>query len=324
MARARDMEGGEIYVKKIPSMKMVDIARGRISERNGEIVGIRPGEKLHEQMIGAEDAHHTFEYRRLLQDHAGDHNWSANCIASRTAARCRPGSYTRATPTPSGCQWRSCAPGSRPNRQGRSVLNRAAARMTSGGTRAVRFIPYGRQSISEADIAAVVEVLRSDWLTQGPASALRERLWPRLGARHAVAVSAPRRRCTSPASRSGWDPASAGDLAEHLRGVGELRPLLRRGRRLRRHRSAHPQHEPGLAGKLEQAERQGGCRKSSSRCTSPANPATCGASRSSKTSYGFGVIEDAAHAVGAHTTASQSATAAIPNGRYSASIRSRS
>lgn len=57
-----DMVGGEIYVKKIPSMKVVDLARVVAPEARQEIVGIRPGEKLHEQMIGAEDSFHTFEY----------------------------------------------------------------------------------------------------------------------------------------------------------------------------------------------------------------------------------------------------------------------
>lgn len=57
-----DMKGGEIYVKKIPSMKVVDLARVVAPEARQEVVGIRPGEKLHEQMIGAEDAHYTYEY----------------------------------------------------------------------------------------------------------------------------------------------------------------------------------------------------------------------------------------------------------------------
>lgn len=57
-----DMVGGEIYVKKIPSMKVTDLARVIAPEALHEIVGIRPGEKLHEQMIGAEDAHYTYEY----------------------------------------------------------------------------------------------------------------------------------------------------------------------------------------------------------------------------------------------------------------------
>ena len=57
-----DMEGGEIYVKKIPSMNICDIATA-VDENAEQIeIGIRPGEKLHEQMIGVEDAHFTYEY----------------------------------------------------------------------------------------------------------------------------------------------------------------------------------------------------------------------------------------------------------------------
>ena len=57
-----DMVGGEIYVKKIPSMKVTDLASVVAPEAKQEVVGIRPGEKLHEQMIGAEDAYYTYEY----------------------------------------------------------------------------------------------------------------------------------------------------------------------------------------------------------------------------------------------------------------------
>jgi len=57
-----DMVGGEIYVKKIPSMKVADLARVIAPDAKQEIVGIRPGEKLHEQMIGEEDSYFTYEY----------------------------------------------------------------------------------------------------------------------------------------------------------------------------------------------------------------------------------------------------------------------
>ena len=57
-----DMVGGEIYVKKIPSMNICDLAAAVAPECAQETVGIRPGEKLHEQMIGAEDSLHTYEY----------------------------------------------------------------------------------------------------------------------------------------------------------------------------------------------------------------------------------------------------------------------
>ena len=57
-----DMEGGEIYVKKIPSMNICDIATAVDANAEQVEIGIRPGEKLHEQMIGVEDAHFTYEY----------------------------------------------------------------------------------------------------------------------------------------------------------------------------------------------------------------------------------------------------------------------
>lgn len=57
-----DMVGGEIYVKKIPSMNILDIARAVAPEAQHQIIGIRPGEKLHEQMISAEDSFTTYEY----------------------------------------------------------------------------------------------------------------------------------------------------------------------------------------------------------------------------------------------------------------------
>ena len=57
-----DTHGGEIYVKKIPSMRVVDVARAISPSARQTIVGIRPGEKLHEQMIGSEDAEFTYEY----------------------------------------------------------------------------------------------------------------------------------------------------------------------------------------------------------------------------------------------------------------------
>ena len=57
-----DMVGGEIYVKKIPSMKIIDIAKVILPNTKYKIIGIRPGEKLHEQMIGSDDANSTYEY----------------------------------------------------------------------------------------------------------------------------------------------------------------------------------------------------------------------------------------------------------------------
>jgi len=71
-----DMVGGEVYVKKIPSMKVTDIARAVNIKAKHEIVGIRPGEKLHEQMIGVDDSPYTYEYKDYYKILPSINNWS--------------------------------------------------------------------------------------------------------------------------------------------------------------------------------------------------------------------------------------------------------
>ena len=71
-----DMKGGEIYVKKIPSMKVTDVALAVDENTKQEEVGIRPGEKLHEQMIGVEDALYTYEYPGHFKILPSINNWA--------------------------------------------------------------------------------------------------------------------------------------------------------------------------------------------------------------------------------------------------------
>jgi UDP-N-acetylglucosamine 4,6-dehydratase/5-epimerase len=56
------MHGGEIFVPKIPSVRVVDLARAMAPNLPHKIVGIRPGEKMHEVMCPADDAHLTLEF----------------------------------------------------------------------------------------------------------------------------------------------------------------------------------------------------------------------------------------------------------------------
>jgi len=56
------MQGGELFVKKIPSMRVVDLAYALAPDIRLREVGIRPGEKVHEMMITKEDAHYTLEF----------------------------------------------------------------------------------------------------------------------------------------------------------------------------------------------------------------------------------------------------------------------
>lgn len=71
-----DMVGGEIYVNKIPSMKVVDIARTLAPNAELQFIGIRPGEKLHEQMIGLEDGPFTYEYHNYHKILPAIHGWN--------------------------------------------------------------------------------------------------------------------------------------------------------------------------------------------------------------------------------------------------------
>jgi FlaA1/EpsC-like NDP-sugar epimerase len=80
-----DMVGGEIYVKKIPSMSIIDIALAVAPNARHKIIGVRPGEKIHEQMIGLEDAPHTYEYAQHYKILPAIHGWS------RDASRIRDG-----------------------------------------------------------------------------------------------------------------------------------------------------------------------------------------------------------------------------------------
>ncbi len=57
------MQGGEIFVPKIPSMRMDDFAKALAPDTEMKVVGIRPGEKMHEIMIPMDDARHTREYK---------------------------------------------------------------------------------------------------------------------------------------------------------------------------------------------------------------------------------------------------------------------
>jgi UDP-N-acetylglucosamine 4,6-dehydratase len=92
-----DMEGGEIYVKKIPSMKVTDLARAIAPEAKLEFVGIRPGEKLHEQMIGEEDSFYTYEYPDHYKILPAIHNWAASRERIKDGKKVAEGfSYTSA------------------------------------------------------------------------------------------------------------------------------------------------------------------------------------------------------------------------------------
>jgi UDP-N-acetylglucosamine 4,6-dehydratase/5-epimerase len=86
-----DMVGGEIYVKKIPSMKVTDVANAISSKAKQEVIGIRPGEKLHEQMIGVEDSAYTYEYDDYYKILPVINNWSRDSMRINNGKKVKEG-----------------------------------------------------------------------------------------------------------------------------------------------------------------------------------------------------------------------------------------
>lgn len=72
----RQMQGGEIFVPKIPSMRISDLANALAPECKIDITGIRPGEKLHECMIGEDDSPYTYEYESNYVIQPAIHEWN--------------------------------------------------------------------------------------------------------------------------------------------------------------------------------------------------------------------------------------------------------
>ena len=62
-----DMSGGEMYVVKAPSMNVLDVIHSFSSKPNIKIIGVRPGEKIHEQMISVEESPYTYEYNEYFK-----------------------------------------------------------------------------------------------------------------------------------------------------------------------------------------------------------------------------------------------------------------
>jgi len=81
------MKGGEVLVPKIPSMNIMDLARAIGPECRTEIVGVRPGEKLHEVMVPEDDARHTVEYEDSYAIMPSFHNWDATAYLNSNGGK---------------------------------------------------------------------------------------------------------------------------------------------------------------------------------------------------------------------------------------------
>lgn len=91
-----DMEGGEIYVKKIPSMKVTDLARVVAPDAQQKVIGIRAGEKLHEQMISTEDATYTYEYPEHFKILPNINGWATCALRIKDGVKV-PGEFVYAS-----------------------------------------------------------------------------------------------------------------------------------------------------------------------------------------------------------------------------------
>jgi len=178
------------------------------------------------------------------------------------------------------------------------------------------FIPYGRQTITEADIAAVEQVLRSPFLTQGPAvPAFEQAVASKVGASYAVAVnsatSALHIACLAlglgPGDRLWSSPITFVASANCGRYCGaevdfvDIDP------------ATALMSVPALAAKLEQAERDGSLPKIVVPVHLAGSSCDMAAIGALAESYGFAVVEDASHAIGGRYR-----DAPVGNCRYSA------
>jgi UDP-N-acetylglucosamine 4,6-dehydratase/5-epimerase len=93
------MEGGEIFVPKIPSMRIVDLARVIAPECQMEFVGIRPGEKLHEVMVPVDDARNTIEYDDYFAILPAFHEWDPQAYQIRDGGRSCPEGFQYSSDT---------------------------------------------------------------------------------------------------------------------------------------------------------------------------------------------------------------------------------
>ncbi|MCS6995164.1 MAG: UDP-N-acetylglucosamine 4,6-dehydratase (inverting) [Anaerolineales bacterium] len=72
------MEGGEVFIPKIPSTKVIDLARAIAPEARLEIIGIRPGEKLHEELLSAEESRNAVERETMYVIKPPETLWNRN------------------------------------------------------------------------------------------------------------------------------------------------------------------------------------------------------------------------------------------------------
>ena len=105
------MHGGEVFVPKIPSMRILDLAKAVAPNCDVKIIGVRPGEKLHEVLVSPDEASHTLEFDDMFVVQPA-HPWWKTAELDRWTPLESLARATRATPTRCGsqakpfCRWR--------------------------------------------------------------------------------------------------------------------------------------------------------------------------------------------------------------------------
>ncbi len=99
LASLERMEGGEIFIPKIPSMRVVDVARAIAPECELEFVGIRPGEKLHEVLITEDDARMALEYDDYFAILPAFHDWDPTAYRTRNGGKTCPDGFRYSSET---------------------------------------------------------------------------------------------------------------------------------------------------------------------------------------------------------------------------------
>jgi UDP-N-acetylglucosamine 4,6-dehydratase len=75
LEQMKPKDGGEVFVPKIPSMKVIDVAKAIAPECTFEVIGIRPGEKLHEVLVSEDDARQAVELEEMFVVEPTDASW---------------------------------------------------------------------------------------------------------------------------------------------------------------------------------------------------------------------------------------------------------
>ena len=93
------MQGGEIFVPKIPSMRITDLARAIAPECKLKIIGVRPGEKLHEVLVTEDDARNTLEHENHFVILPAYHNWNPKAYVDKTGGKFCPDGFRYSSDT---------------------------------------------------------------------------------------------------------------------------------------------------------------------------------------------------------------------------------